>query len=199
MKFISKYFINGLIVIVPIAITVYVIVNIFSLAETLLGRHLPVQFPGLGLIAVIVLILLVGWLSSHWMLIRLLGLGEQMLCSIPVVKVIYKSVKQVSTAVLESSNLFKQAVLVPYPHAGVKALGFVMAELSPPLAENFTEENICVFIPWSLNMTSGINIFVPKRDIIYLQVTSETALQYVITAGAIMPGNENSGDTVKTI
>lgn len=199
MKFISKYFINGLIVIVPIAITVYVIINIFSLAETMLGRHLPVQFPGLGLIAVIVLILLVGWLSSHWMLMRLLGVGEQMLCSIPVIKVIYKSVKQVSTAVLESPNLFKQAVLVPYPHSGVKALGFVMAELSQPLAENFAEENICVFIPWSLNMTSGINIFVPKRDIIYLQVTSETALQYVITAGAIMPGNENSGDTVKTI
>lgn len=199
MKFISKYFINGLIVIVPIAITAYVVINIFSIAEILLGRHLPVQFPGLGLVAVILLILLVGWLSSHWMLRRFLGFGEHMLCSIPVVKVIYKSVKQVSTAVLESPNLFKHAVLVPYPHAGVKALGFVMAELSPPLAENFTEENICVFVPWSLNMTSGVNIIVPKREVIYLQVSSETALQYVITAGAIMPSDENSPDTIKTI
>lgn len=187
MKVISKYFINGLIVIVPIAITAYVIVNIFSFAETLLGRHLPVQFPGLGLIAVVLVILLVGWLSSYWILKRLLGFGERMFCSIPIVKVIYKSVKQVSTAVLESHNLFQQPVLVPYPHAGVKALGFVMTELSEPLSGQFEEEHLCIFVPWSLNMTSGVNIIVPRRDIIFLQVTSETALQYVVTAGAIMP------------
>ncbi|MEG6585832.1 DUF502 domain-containing protein [Dendrosporobacter sp. 1207_IL3150] len=191
MKNISKYFINGLIVIVPIALTAYVVINIFSLAESVLGRHLPIQFPGIGLVAVVMLILLVGWLSSHWLLKRMLELGEKMLGSIPVIKVIYKSFKQVSTAVLESQNLFKQPVLVSYPNEGTKALGFVMTELSPPLAENFEEEHVCVFIPWSLNMTSGVNIIVPKRDIIFLQVTSETALQYVVTAGAIMPERQH--------
>ncbi|QJW49053.1 DUF502 domain-containing protein [bacterium BFN5] len=199
MKALSKYFINGLIVIVPIAITAYVVITIFSFAEGVLGRHLPIQFPGIGLVAVVLLILLIGWLSSHWILKRMLAFGEQMFCYIPGVKVLYKSVKQVSTAVLESQNLFKQAVLVPYPHAGAKALGFVMSDLSTSMMEQLEEEHMCVFIPWSLNMTSGINIIVPKRDIIFLQVTSESALQYILTAGAIMPNPDNTDIMTKTL
>jgi len=192
MKWLSKYFINGLIVIVPIAITAFVVLKIFDVAEDILGRHLPIQFPGIGLIAVVLLILIVGWLSSHWMLKRLLEAGERLLGSIPVVKFIYMSVKQVSTAVFESQNLFKQAVLVPYPHPGVKSLGFVMSELSQPLATPLQQEHVCVFVPFSLNMTAGVNIIVPKRDIIVLQVTSESALQYVLTAGAIMPNGDHT-------
>jgi uncharacterized membrane protein len=199
MKAFSKYFINGLIVIVPIAITAYVIIQIFSIAEALLGRHLPVQFPGIGLIAVVLLILLIGWLSSHWILKRTLAFGEKVFCYIPGFRLIYHSVKQVSTAVLESQNLFKQAVLVPYPHPGAKVVGFIMADLSAPMASYFDEEHVCVFIPWSLNMTSGVNIFVPKRDIIFLQVTSETVLQYILTAGAVMPESDKPEGLTKTL
>lgn len=191
MKWISKRFINGLIVIVPIAITAYVIMQMFSLAESVLGRYLPIQFPGVGLLAVFLLILLVGWLSSYWILKRMLHFGERLLGRIPVVKFIYNSVKQVSTAMFESQQLFKQAVLVPYPHQGVKALGFLMPALSLPLSSQLEGEYRCVFIPMSLNMTAGVNIIVPKRDIINLEVTSESALQYILTAGAIMPRSSN--------
>jgi uncharacterized membrane protein len=194
MKLISKYFINGLIVIVPIAITAFVVVYIFAFTERLLGQYLPVHFPGLSLVVVVVLIVLVGWLSSHWLLKKLLGYGERLVCSIPVVKFIYNSVKQLSTAVFESQKLLQNAVLVPYPHPGVKALGFVMPELSEPLAEKFDEEHVCVFVPMSLNLTSGFNIILPRRDIIPLDVTSESALQYVITAGAIMPRSNDSNN-----
>lgn len=192
MNLASKYFINGLIVIVPIAITAFVIVYIFSFTERLLGQYLPIHFPGLSLIVVLLVIVLIGWLSSHWSLKKLLGYGERLVCSIPVVKFIYNSVKQLSTAVFESQKLLQNAVLVPYPHPGVKALGFVMPELSAPLAEKFAEEHVCVFIPMSLNLTSGFNIILPRRDIIPLDVTSESALQYVITAGAIMPRGNDS-------
>jgi uncharacterized membrane protein len=191
MKTLSKYFINGLIVVVPISITLFVIVQIFSFAEKLLGRHLPVHFPGIGLITVVTIILLVGWLSSHWVLKRLLEFGEKLLGSIPIVKFIYNSVKQLSTAVFESQQLFKHAVLVPFPHAETRALGFVMPELSPAFSDKLQEEHVCVFIPMSLNMTAGFNIIVPKRDIIPLEITSESALQYVLTAGAIMPRTNN--------
>jgi Uncharacterized conserved protein len=190
MKNLSKYFINGLIVIVPMAITLFVIVEILDFTEGLLGRHLPVKFPGLGLLAVIAIILLVGWLSSNLMLKRLLELGERLLSTIPFVKFIYNSVKQLSTAVLESKHLFGQAVLVPFPHPGAKALGFTMTELSAPLASHLREECACVFIPMSLNMTAGFNIIVPKRDIIPIDVTSESALQYILTAGTVMPHGE---------
>lgn len=189
MKSISRYFLNGLIIIVPIAITVFVIAQIFSFAENILGRHLPrdIHFPGIGLLAVVLLIVLVGWLSSHWLLKELLRWGDRLVGSIPIVKFIYSSVKKISTAIFESQQLLKNAVLVPYPHPGVKALGFLMPELSLPLARHFTEEHVCVFIPLSLNMTAGVNIMVAKKDIIPLDVTSESALQYVLTAGAIMP------------
>ncbi|WP_425061280.1 hypothetical protein SCACP_20730 [Sporomusa carbonis] len=193
MKWVSKYFINGLIVIVPIAITAFVVINIFSFTERLLGHYLPIHFPGLALAVVLFLIVVVGWLSSYWLLRTILSYAERLLGSIPVVKFIYNSVKQVSTAVFESQKLLKNAVLVPYPHPGVKALGFVMPDLSAPLAEKFSEEHVCVFVPMSLNLTSGFNIILPRRDIIPLDVTSESALQYVITAGAIMPrGNDSN-------
>ena len=194
MKWSSKYFINGLIIIVPIAITAVVIINIFSFTESLLGRYLPIHFPGLAFVVVLILIVIVGWLSSHWLLKKVIGYGERLLGSIPIVKFIYNSVKQLSTAVFESQKLLKNAVLVPYPHPGVKALGFVMPELSAPLAEKFDEEHVCVFVPMSLNLTSGFNIILPRRDIIPLDVTSESALQYVITAGAIMPRSNDSNN-----
>jgi len=187
MKNISRYFINGLIVIVPIGITVFVVSQILNITEKLLGRHLPVQFPGLGLIAVLIIILAVGWLSSNLMMRRLIELGERILNSIPIIKFIYNSVKQLSTAVFESQNMFKHAVLVPFPHPNAKALGFVMTDLSEPLARHTAGESVCVFIPMSLNMTAGFNIIVPRRDIIPIDVTSESALQYILTAGTVMP------------
>jgi len=187
MKTLSKYFLNGLIVLVPIAATGFVVMGVLQFTEGLLGRHLPLHFPGIGLLAVLGLILVVGWLSSYWILRRFLDYGEKMLSTIPVIKFVYNSVKQLSTAVFDSQNLFKQAVLVPYPHAGAKALGFVMADLSKPIVDRLTEECVCVFIPLSLNMTAGVNIILPKREIIPLDVTSESALQYILTAGAIMP------------
>ncbi|MDR3565189.1 MAG: DUF502 domain-containing protein [Negativicutes bacterium] len=191
MKTLSKYFLHGLIVLAPIAITGFVVLGVLQFTEALLGRHLPLHFPGIGLLAVLALILVVGWLSSYWLLRRLLEYGERLLGSIPVIKFIYNSVKQLSTAVFESQNLFRQAVLVPYPYPGIKTLGFVTTELSSPIADHLSEECVCVFIPLSLNITAGVNIILPKRDIIPLDVTSESALQYVLTAGAIMPhGNE---------
>lgn len=193
MKTLSKYFINGLIVTVPIAITLFVVLEIFDAAENILGKHLPVRFPGIGLVAGLGLIFIIGWLSSHWILRRLIEFGERLLDKIPFVKFIYSSVKKVFTAVFESHQLFKQAVLVPFPHQGSKVLGFIVPGITAQLSGQLDGEQVCVFVPMSLNMTSGFNIIVPKKDIILLEISSESALQYVLTAGAIMPdGNEVS-------
>ena len=193
MKTLSKYFINGLIVTVPIAITLFVVLEIFDAAENILGKHLPVRFPGIGLVAGLGLIFIIGWLSSHWILRRLIEFGERLLDKIPFVKFIYSSVKKVFTAVFESHQLFKQAVLVPFPHPGSKVLGFIVPGITAQLSGQLDGEQVCVFVPMSLNMTSGFNIIVPKKDIILLEISSESALQYVLTAGAIMPdGNEVS-------
>jgi uncharacterized membrane protein len=187
MKPLSKYFINGLILIVPLAITIFVITEILSFTDGVLGRYLPVYFPGVGLITVVVMILVVGWLSSYWVLKKIIGYGESLVNKIPIVKIIYNGVKHLSTAVFESKNLFNHVVMVPYPHPGVMAMGFVMADVPKELQKQLGDDYICVFIPWSLNMTSGSNIFIPKKDAVYLNISGESALQYMLTAGAVMP------------
>ncbi len=195
MKFLSRYFINGLLVIVPITITILVIVEVFQLTEGVIGKYIPIDIPGIGFISVVGIILFVGWLSSYWLMKRFIQFGEFIVGKIPFVKFIYNSVKHLSSAVFESKNLFKQAVLVPYPHQGVKAIGFIMADLSEAITEKLDGEYVCVFIPWSLNVTSGSNIIVPKKDIIYLDVSVESALQYSLTAGLAMPTKEEKDDS----
>lgn len=187
MKKTSRCFINGLVLIVPLAITVFVILEILYFTEGILGRHLPVYFPGEGIITLVLLIYFVGWFSSNWFLKRFVDYGERMVNKIPIVKFIYNSVKHLSTAVFESNSMFNHVVLVPYPHEGCKAMGFVMADVPTALKDQLGEEYVCVFIPWSLNMTSGTNLFVARKDVIYLNISSESALQFILTAGAVMP------------
>ena len=186
---VSKYFLNGVIVLVPIAITLFVVMQLFSFTEWLVGRFLPpyMKFTGVSMLVMLVSIVLIGLLSTHWALQWLLAWGERMLNRIPGVKFVYNSVKQLSSAMLESKSLLKNPVLVPFPYPGSYSLGFVSSEPSEGLTEQLPEEHVCVFVPMSLNMTAGFNIFVPRSEIRPLDVTSESALQYVLTAGSIMP------------
>ena len=182
---VSRRFINGLILLVPVAITFFVIEETLHFTEGGLGKHLPFYFPGMGIITLLAFIYLTGWASSYWATRRLIHLGEKLLGKIPVVKFIYNSVKHLSTAVFESNNMFDHVVLVPYHQS--KALGFIMADVPPMLKEQLGDDYVCVFVPWSLNMTSGTNLFVLKKDVVYLDISSESALQYMLTAGAVMP------------
>lgn len=184
-KRISRRFVNGLILLVPIVITLLVVSEVLHFTEGVLGKHLPFYFPGLGIITVVLGIYFVGWISSYWIMRRMIHYGEVLLGKIPVVKFIYNSVKHLSTAVFESNNMLDHVVLVPFHQS--KALGFIMADVPPVLKEKLGDDYVCVFVPWSLNMTSGTNLFVRKQDVIYLDISSESALQYMLTAGAVMP------------
>ena len=182
-----RYFGKGLIILVPIFITFLVLKETYEITEKLLGSHFTYHFPGLGFIVCVLVILLTGCLFSHWMFERLLGFGERLIGTIPIVNFIYQSVKKLSEAVFASKQLFNQAVLVTYPGSDARVLGFkVKDDLSPIMGQDGVEY-ACVFIPWSLNMTSGINLMVPKKDLIPLDISSEEALQFVLTAGSIIP------------
>ncbi len=195
MRKISQRFINGLILLVPIVITCFVVLETLHFTEGVLGRHLPLYFPGMGIITLLLLIYLVGWLSSYWFLRRIISYGERLLNKIPVVKFIYNSVKHLSTAVFESNNMFNHVVLVPFHQS--KALGFIMADVPTALKEQLGDDYVCVFVPWSLNMTSGTNLFVAKKDVVYLNISSESALQYILTAGAVMPRSQAKGGSME--
>ena len=195
-KRISRRFVNGLILLVPIVITLLVVSEVLHFTEGVLGKHLPFYFPGLGIITVVLVIYFVGWISSYWIMRRLIHYGEALLGKIPVVKFIYNSVKHLSTAVFESNSMFDHVVLVPF-HQSL-ALGFIMAEVPKAMKKKLGEEYVCVFVPWSLNMTSGTNLFVAKKDVIYLDISSESALQYLLTAGAVMPQPAAGSDFMRT-
>ena len=186
---VSKYFINGVIVLVPIAITLFVVMQVFTFTEWLVGRFLPtnMKFTGIAMLVMLAGIVLIGLLSTHWALQWLLTWAEKMLNRIPGVKFIYNSVKQLSSAMLDSKSLLSNPVLVPFPHPGSFSLGFITSDVSDGLAEKLPDDHVCVFVPMSLNLTAGFNIFVPRSEVRILDVTSESALQYVLTAGSIMP------------
>ena len=184
-KRISRRFINGLIILVPLAITIFVVLETLNFTEGVLGKHLPFYFPGMGIVTLLLVIYLTGWASTYWAARRLIYIGETLLGKIPVVKFIYNSVKHLSTAVFESNNMFDHVVLVPFHQS--QALGFIMADVPQTLKDKLGDDYVCVFVPWSLNMTSGTNLFVKKSDVTYLDISSESALQYMLTAGAVMP------------
>ena len=177
----SKTFLNGLIVLVPVGITLFVVMQILNFTEGVLGKHFPFYFPGIGLIAVILLIYIAGWISTHWLLKHVIDFGEYLLGKIPVVKFIYNSVKQFSTAIFESNSMFQNVVLVPF-HQSL-AMGFLMSEVPQVIKDKLGEDYVCVFVPWSLNITSGTNLFVKRSEVIPVEIKSEAALQFMLTAG----------------
>ena len=188
MKQVSRSFVNGLLVLVPVIITLLVIEWTLRFTEGVLGQYLPFYFPGMGIITLVLVIYAVGWASTNWALAKLIAFGENMIGTIPFVKFIYTSVKRLSEAVLDSSSNFKRVVHVPYQ--GARALGFVMADLPPRFQAAMGGGYICVFIPWSLNMTSGTTLLVKEEDAVTIDIPKEEALQYMLTAGAVMPLDE---------
>ena len=184
----SRRFVNGLLVLVPVIITLLVIEWTLRFTEGVLGQYLPFYFPGMGIITLILVIYAVGWASTNWALAKIISLGETLIGTIPFVKFIYTSVKRLSEAVLDSSSNFKGVVHIPYQ--GGRALGFVMADLPPRFQEAMGGGYVCVFVPWSLNMTSGTTLLVREEDAVTIDIPKEEALQYMLTAGAVMPLDE---------
>ena len=180
---ISSSFFKGLLIVVPPAITVFVIMWLFDFTEEAIGKYLPAKLPGVGLIIVLVSIWIVGVLSGNFLSKKIMGFFDGIISKIPVVKFIYKSVKQVSTAVFESDSMFKSVVLVPYNQNYV--LAFQMLTVPPPIQEKLGDDYVCVYMPWSMNMTAGMNFFVKKSDVIPVDMLPPDALQFILTAGTI--------------
>ena len=180
---ISGSFFKGLLVVVPPAITVFVVTWLFELTESSIGSFLPVKIPGVGLLIVVVGIWIIGVLSGNFLSQKIIELFDALLGKIPIVKFVYGSVKQVTKALFESDSAFKNVVLVPYQHSYV--LGFLLLNLPEPVREKLGDEYVCVYMPWSMNMTAGMNLFVKKSDVIYLNMAPPDAFQFILTAGTI--------------
>ncbi len=182
---VSEWFLNGLIVLVPPAITIFVVMWILNITEGQLGRiineHLHTNIPGIGIISIALTILIVGLVTGNIFAKKIIELCELLLDKIPVVKFIYSSVKQFSTAIFASNSAFKHVVLVPYQKSYV--MGFLLTNVPNAVREKIGVDYVCVYVPWSLNMTAGMNLFVRRQDLVFVNIPPEDALQFILTAG----------------
>ena len=180
---VSSSFFRGLLIVVPPAITVFVIMWLFDLTEQMMSKISPSHIPGMGLLIVLAAIWIVGVLSGNFLSKAIIEFFDALIGKIPVVKFIYGSVKQVTKALFESDSAFKNVVLVPYQHSYV--LGFLLLNIPEPVREKLGDDYVCVYVPWSMNMTAGMNLFVKKSEVIYLNMAPPDAFQFILTAGTI--------------
>ena len=182
---ISEQFMNGLIILAPPAITAFVVMWILNLTENKIGveieKYFNVHFPGIGLISIVLSIWIVGLVFGHTFPQKVIKVVEYFLDKIPVVKFIYSSVKQFSRAIFESNSSFQKVVLVPYQ--GNLVMGFLMRNVPEPVRRKLGNEYVCVYVPWSLNMTAGMNLFVKRSNLVLLDMDLEDGLQFILTAG----------------
>lgn len=207
MTNLRKWFFAGLLVLVPIAITIWLLEwAISSLDKSLLllpnSWHpdvlLPVHIPGFGVILTLAVLLLVGATVSNFLGKRLIGWWDALLGRIPVVRSIYSSVKQVSdTLFSENGNAFRKAVLVEWPSQGKWTIGFVTGvpsgDILKVLQKGIQEEFLSVYIPTTPNPTGGYMMMFKKSDCQELTMSVDEALKYVVSMGVVAPTNAPMG------
>lgn len=195
----KKYLITGILVWLPIAVTIWVITYIVSASDQLINL-LPAQWqpkhflgyniPGLGVIVAAVVLLLTGLFAANVLGRRVIAVWDSVLGSIPVVKSIYSSVKKVSESLFsDSSRSFKTPVLVPFPQPGIWTLAFVSGDIPPALAAGLPQDDeyVSVYVPTTPNPTGGYYIMVKKSDIREVGMSVDEALKYVISLGMVLP------------
>jgi uncharacterized membrane protein len=190
----SNYLLTGLLVLAPTALTLWVFFRLLNWVDNLLGRYLRFSFvdyhriPGLGLLATLTLLVIVGWIAS-WIGARSLGaLWDRMLTRIPGVGILYGSTKSLGEALFsKKQSVFRQVVLIPWPHQGMWRVGFLTGPPTPRVRELFHEEVEVVFVPHTPNPASGFVHYVPKASIIYLDWPVEDGLKVIISGGVVQP------------
>ncbi|MGE0797430.1 MAG: DUF502 domain-containing protein [Lautropia sp.] len=204
----KRYFVTGLLLWVPLVITIWVLSLIVSTMDVslallparwhpreLLGRDLP----GLGAILTVLVIFVTGLLTANLVGAKLVSLGELVLARIPIVRTIYSSVKQVSDTILSpNGNAFRQALLVQYPRAGCWTVAFLTGTPGPEVHEAAGAQPgtlVSVFIPTTPNPTSGFFLIMRRDETAELGLTVDAALKYIVSMGVVAPPTKDEART----
>jgi uncharacterized membrane protein len=196
-QLIKRYFITGLLIWVPLAITAWVLSLIVGVADQSL-RLLPeaarpqnllgFNIPGAGIVVTLVVVLATGLLAANIIGQRLVGWWEKLLARIPVVNSIYNGVKQVSDTLLSPSGVaFRQPLLVQYPRQGAWTIAFLTGEPGAEIARRLDGEHVSVYVPTTPNPTSGFFLMFRKDEVIALDMDVDEALKYIISMGVVAP------------
>jgi uncharacterized membrane protein len=194
---VKKYLITGLLIWIPLVITIWVLKVIFdALDQSLL--LLPAELrteswvgthnPGLGAILTVLVVLLTGVFATNFFGARLVQLWHDVLHRIPVVNSIYSSVKQISDTLFSSSGeAFRKALLVQWPREGMWTIAFMTGTPGGEVAKHVPPDCIAVYVPTTPNPTGGYFVIVPRKDVIELEMTVDQALKYIISMGVVPP------------
>ena len=196
MKRLRRYLIAGLLVWMPIGVTVFVFRILLGLMDRSLAL-LPPQYrpdafgldiPGLGVILTVLVLLITGLLTANIAGRRLVEFSERLLSRIPLIRTVYSASKNFAEVVFSSGNeSFKRVLLIEYPRRGIYSLAFQTSADLGEVQARTGEEMLCVFVPTTPNPTSGFIIMVPKREAITLDMDVEEALKMIISLGVVVP------------
>jgi uncharacterized membrane protein len=196
----KKYLVTGLLIWIPLAITLWVLAAIVRLMDQSLvllpaalqpEYLLGVYIPGLGAILTLAILLGTGVVATNIIGQKLVGYWENVLLHIPVVKSIYYSVKQVSDTLFSSNGeSFRKVLLVRYPHPEAWSVAFMTGNAAKPIAELLPDEHVGVFIPTTPSPVNGFFFFVRKRDVIELDISVDDALKYIVSMGVVPPSTK---------
>ncbi len=196
LKKLQRYFLTGLVVLLPVVITLYVLVSVFRFFDHILGRflnsyfqeHLGFYIPGVGFILFILIIFSSGFIATHFLKKKFQAALERWFLKLPFIKLVYPSIKQIINFLIsKEKSQFQKVVLVEYPRKGVYSLGFVTNESMPIINEKTGKEFLNVLIPSSPSPFTGFVVIVPKEELIFLDVTIEDACKFIISDGVVNP------------
>ena len=190
---IRNYFIAGVVVLIPIGVTVYLTIFLVSISSKILPKeinpnyYLPYNIPGLEIIISIIFITLIGWISLSFIGMKLLDLFNKILKRIPILRTIYSAIGQMTKTFTKTDKEKKNVVLLEYPRKGSWAVGFATKDNSGEISNKTKRNLVNVFVPTTPNPTSGFLLMVPKEDLIYLDLTFEEASKFIVSAGTSNP------------
>jgi len=195
MKKMKRKFITGIVALLPIGFTVFIcwflVIRIGGLLEAVFNRIpalslLPSPVISLiGFLALLIIIYIIGVITSSYIGRRLLKLGEDLISKVPIIRTVYISARKLTNAIFIEKSAFKKAIIVEFPRKGIYTMGFMTNEHSWEI--DGKEENVNVFIPTSPNPTSGYYVIVPKSEIRETDLSIDTALRTIISGGVILP------------
>ena len=182
-------FIAGIVVLIPIGITLYLTLFIIRVSENIIPKelnpnnYLPFNVPGVEIIIALFFITLIGWLSLSFLGKKFFEFLNNILKKIPILRTIYSAIGQMTESFTKTNNKQKSVVLLEYPRNGVWAVGFATQENKGVIRDKINQDLVNVFLPTTPNPTSGFLLMVPKKDLIYLDVSFEQASKFIVSAG----------------
>ena len=181
-------FIAGVVVLIPIGITLYLTLFIIKISGSIIPKeinpnnYLPFNIPGVEIIIALIVITFIGWLSLSFLGKKFFELFNNILKKIPILRTIYSAIGQMTQTLTKSDSKQKSVVLLEYPRKGIWAVAFATKKNEGLIKNKIGEEIINVFVPTTPNPTSGFLLMVPKKDLIYLDISFEQASKFIVSA-----------------